>query len=735
MSWEKINTLNLLWSSICSDDDGQNISACVSDGGIYYSNNGGTEWNKYNIPDNDWQFICSNSSGTCLAACVYNGGIWIYTNFNGWIQTDAPINYWRCICSDSTGQYLNAVAYNNSYVYSSSDYGKTWHSNIIDELQNMYYSICSDSGGNYLKVSTHGCIYSCFNGQNLKQTWIINNITYFNTGSLYSLCSSANGKILATCNVNGIYTCNNGLSKLEHWNNYVISDTNNYWVSICSSNCGQVLAACTNSNGSIYINYDNNWIKQEIENTDWSSICSNYIGNQLFACSLNNGVWKYNTSYIPVYQDNEPTIIQLENIPLSVYAIGCNTSALIFWQQPLNWKNIRSYTIKCIQDLSISVTIYNTLDEQNVIGNVNELINTKEYNFYVFSTNINGDDSHNSNISNTIILSEFISSKPLNVNATGLNNIVTLNWNSPQFIETSIHAYYIITNPGYIINKISSNVTTINIPNLKNNTYYTFTVIAVNNIGCSNISDSCIFYNNDINIPIIINTNACKKMNKKLNKRVNKNLNNKFKKMNLIDKNTHIVNGENVNLFTFNKPSALLNLVDINSTIDTIDKNGENVNLFTFNKPSALLNLVDINSTIDTIGDNDNTFSIKINEPSTLLDLVNINSTNDTIGDNDNTFSIKINEPSTLLDLVNIDNIEFKECFCSIPPDNKKIIKNSNSDVIPLSGQTPRIVASIRYSRSGRTIFGDNGLITKLSFLGKIEGQPGGIGKPLRNKF
>jgi hypothetical protein len=190
MSWEKINTLNLLWSSICSDDDGQNISACVSDGGIYYSNNGGTEWNKYNIPDNDWQFICSNSSGTCLAACVYNGGIWIYTNFNGWIQTDAPINYWRCICSDSTGQYLNAVAYNNSYVYSSSDYGKTWHSNIIDELQNMYYSICSDSGGNYLKVSTHGCIYSCFNGQNLKQTWIINNITYFNTGSLLSTCSS-----------------------------------------------------------------------------------------------------------------------------------------------------------------------------------------------------------------------------------------------------------------------------------------------------------------------------------------------------------------------------------------------------------------------------------------------------------------------------------------------------------------------------------------------------------------
>ena len=67
--------------------------------------------------------------------------------------------------------------------------------------------------------------------------------------------------------------------------------------------------------------------------------------------------------------------------------------------------------------------------------------------------------------------------------------------------------------------------------------------------------------------------------------------------------------------------------------------------------------------------------------------------------------------------------------------DNRKVI-NSSSDVDQTQTQTQRAVNAIKYSSGGRIIFGNRNLnSTGMSFLGRTEGQPGGIIGPLRNKF
>jgi len=73
-----------------------------------------------------------------------------------------------------------------------------------------------------------------------------------------------------------------------------------------------------------------------------------------------------------------------------------------------------------------------------------------------------------------------------------------------------------------------------------------------------------------------------------------------------------------------------------------------------------------------------------------------------------------------------------KKCFQNI---NKKVA-NSNGDVDQSLTQSRRAVNAINYSTGGRTIFGNSGTTSnRINFMGRTEGQPGGIIGPLRNKF
>jgi len=88
------------------------------------------------------------------------------------------------------------------------------------------------------------------------------------------------------------------------------------------------------------------------------------------------------------------------------------------------------------------------------------------------------------------------------------------------------------------------------------------------------------------------------------------------------------------------------------------------------------------------------------------------------------------------------------ECLCIPSSSNKKIISNAVYDencilIKPtvfknlnlVQTKNERIATIIKYSPGGRVQYGNPCLNQLTTFLGRTEGQPGGICGPLRNKF
>jgi hypothetical protein len=93
---------------------------------------------------------------------------------------------------------------------------------------------------------------------------------------------------------------------------------------------------------------------------------------------------------------------------------------------------------------------------------------------------------------------------------------------------------------------------------------------------------------------------------------------------------------------------------------------------------------------------------------------------------------------------------QYGDAKCACPPasTNKRIYDTSYTDsfgnvsqqkiiVNPDNKQTrsQRISTLINNSMGGRTQFGNPGITHSSTFLGRTEGQPGGIMGPLRNRF
>jgi hypothetical protein len=70
---------------------------------------------------------------------------------------------------------------------------------------------------------------------------------------------------------------------------------------------------------------------------------------------------------------------------------------------------------------------------------------------------------------------------------------------------------------------------------------------------------------------------------------------------------------------------------------------------------------------------------------------------------------------------------------CPEPSNKKKIIVNSNQTIIPQNTQVNLAVNAILFSLGGRTQYGQPN--RPLRFLGRTEGQNGGILGPLKNRF
>jgi hypothetical protein len=73
-----------------------------------------------------------------------------------------------------------------------------------------------------------------------------------------------------------------------------------------------------------------------------------------------------------------------------------------------------------------------------------------------------------------------------------------------------------------------------------------------------------------------------------------------------------------------------------------------------------------------------------------------------------------------------------KKCVQDI---NKKVA-NSSADVDQTLTQSQRAVNAIKYSTGGRVVYGNSATTSnRLNFMGRTEGQPGGIMGPVRNRF
>ena len=66
---------------------------------------------------------------------------------------------------------------------------------------------------------------------------------------------------------------------------------------------------------------------------------------------------------------------------------------------------------------------------------------------------------------------------------------------------------------------------------------------------------------------------------------------------------------------------------------------------------------------------------------------------------------------------------------------NTKVLKQQTSENDPKQSTALVYSERLRNSLGGRTMFGMSGEPIKLNYLGRREGQSGGSGEPLRNRF
>ena len=83
-----------------------------------------------------------------------------------------------------------------------------------------------------------------------------------------------------------------------------------------------------------------------------------------------------------------------------------------------------------------------------------------------------------------------------------------------------------------------------------------------------------------------------------------------------------------------------------------------------------------------------------------------------------------------------MNNTRTQRTCCGLPT-KLKLMYNSNQFVKPENTRVDRAVNTILFVPGGRTQYGNRYTLglTRISFLGRLEGQPGGILGPIKNKF
>jgi len=244
-----------IYTSICCNSSGTQFAVCAAnygpgDSGIWSTSNLNNGWTSTGAPSDGWSSICSSSSGDFLAACVLDGNIYISNNGGSWTSPlHSPTGNWYSICCSSSGQYL-AVCESGGFIYTSSDTGGTWGLQTNAPSAN-WSSICISSLGQYIFACINtGGIWKSSNYGNSNETWVH---TPAPSANWQSICCSSTGQHLAACiNVGGIYTSSN---YGETWVQSAILLSLSNLDSICCDSTGQYLAVCVNP-GYVYTSKD-----------------------------------------------------------------------------------------------------------------------------------------------------------------------------------------------------------------------------------------------------------------------------------------------------------------------------------------------------------------------------------------------------------------------------------------------------------------------------------------------
>ena len=280
--WNPTSSSSLVWKSVASDSTGQLLTACVSNGKIWTSDNAGGIWTETSASTEDWSSITSDSSGGNLAACAYAGGIYYSLNYGGtWTASDAPVSNWSSIASNSSGDKLVACI-SGGGIYYSINYGTNWTASTA--LNQSWTSVASDFGANNLVASVDsGRIWT---SSDSGATWTETNAPI---SSWTSVTSNSTGQFLAACtNYGTIWTSDTaGVSWTE------TGSPPNSWTSVKCTPDESKLIACSDGSG-IYTSIDAGatWTPSDAPNFEtWTSVTTDSTGTKLVACATNEPIY------------------------------------------------------------------------------------------------------------------------------------------------------------------------------------------------------------------------------------------------------------------------------------------------------------------------------------------------------------------------------------------------------------------------------------------------------------
>ncbi len=316
-SWTQINTgLTLLnIRTIVINNDSGYVFACSGStpfsGGAFRSSNNGDSWTAINsgLPFGAIFSLAIDSSNYVYAGSGFNGGVYFSTN-NGqnwiasgltnqtvlsltidkandiiyagtytvvlkstdggltWNPTGLSGNIWALVTNNIGGVFVGTWS---GSIYSSSDYGATWH-NLINELTIVQDILIAQNGDLFAAVAGPGIFHSTDNGNNWE-----NQTEGFGSIDVNSINVAANGSIFAGAGM--VYR---SLDNGQSWT-YVKGGRGNSWYnSIVTNSQGTVFAANAGLSGGY-------WIHRSTDNGEtWTKINNGVTDSTIWTIALDS---------------------------------------------------------------------------------------------------------------------------------------------------------------------------------------------------------------------------------------------------------------------------------------------------------------------------------------------------------------------------------------------------------------------------------------------------------------